>query len=147
MLDRHPKYLWYYAAAVLLVYVFWAYYRSDNAFGSFDDNGVAWGGAHYEPSQKLPFASLHDDVSAFGGDLYDNAANLTKGVTSTIEDSMQTISSDIGGFSNLLPDLQTNSLESNLVQSTQKDNLFSTPSYTLSKSHILLERQMPHAVH
>ena len=47
---------------------------------------------------------------------------------------MQTLSDDIGGLSNLLPD-QANRFESNLVQSTQKDNLFSTPSYNLSKSH------------
>jgi hypothetical protein len=151
MLDRHPKYLWYYAAAVLLLYVFWSYYKTGGMGGVGGASWDAWddhaNASHYEPSRKLSFASLQGDVSAFNdGDLYDNAANLTKGVTSTIEDSMSTLSSDIGGLSNLLPDFQSNSLESSLIQSTQSDNMLSTPSYHLSKSHILLERQLPPTV-
>lgn len=149
MLDKHPKHLWYYAAVVLLIYVFWSYYKTNGAGGApwdaWDDHSNA---SHYEASRKLSFASLQGDVSAFNeGDLYDNAANITKGVTSTIEDGLSTLSTDVGSLSNLLPDFQSNSLESSLIQSTQSDNMLSTPSYNLSKSHILLERQLPPSVY
>ena len=134
---KHPKYLWYYAAALLLVYLFWNYYRNDpftslSSLSLFGNEDLSM----YAPSKKLPHASLNGGLDG----LYGNAANITKNITSSIGESMASLSDGLD-----VPNFQSNSLESSMIQNfgSSSGNLMSTPSYNLSKSHILLQKQLP----
>lgn len=134
---KHPKYLWYYAAALILVYLFWNYYRNDpfTSFSSlslFDNDDLSM----YTPSNKLPHASLDGGLDG----LYGDAANITKNIKSSISESMASLSDGLD-----VPNYQQNSLESSVIQNfgSSSGNLMSTPSYNLSKSHILLQKQLP----
>jgi hypothetical protein len=90
----------------------------------------------YAPSKKLPHASLDGGLDG----LYGNAANITKNITSSIGESMASLSDGLD-----VQNYQSNSLESSMIQNfgSSSGNLMTTPSYNLSKSHILLQKQLP----
>ena len=135
LMNRQPKYLWYYGAAILLVYFVWNYYTAGplNHFGTSSLENV-----EYEKAKTLPFSSVttnwlgDNEVSSEG-------ANVTKAVTSSVSESVEMLSDRLG-----VPNYHSDSFESSMVNSMSgTSNLMSTPNYQLSKSHILLERQLP----
>lgn len=128
--DRTPKYLWYYGAAIILVYFVWNYYTAGplNHFGTSSLDQIS-----YEKAKAFPYAnmdwSIDNVVSSVG----------TKDIASNVNQSMEMISDKLG-----MPNYHSNSFESSMVNEMgTSNNLMTTPSYQLSKSHILLERQMP----
>lgn len=144
--NRSPKYLWYYAAVLLLVYFFWVYYNDSGISFSgqlstdYDPDrflgvrlgagsGDASGPLRLDKAAKLPFSAISN--------LYEQSATITKDVHSTLEDSVSTLTDAVSA-----PFQYGDSLESSVISGVPT-NMMTTPSYNLSKGHILLERQLP----
>lgn len=133
--GRTPKYLWYYGAAILLVYFLWNYYTVSpiNHVGSttFGEESVP-----YEKANTLSFSNVGTN---WLGDVSSEGAMVTKDVTTSVKNSVKTLSDRLG-----VPNYHSDSFEASVINSANGGgNLMTTPSYALSKSHILLDRQLP----
>jgi hypothetical protein len=155
-MDMHPKYIWYYAAAILLVYFIWNYYSihpnnhlGTTSLGLYDNDMSSQEIMQHEASDKLPFSSLFDSLEnayeqgaeLLGGSSSRNSSSSSSGknkAATSLHESTHTLSDQLN-----VPNYQSNSFESQIVGSVGGNNLMTTPNYSLSKSHILLERQVP----
>lgn len=143
--NRNPKYLWYYAAVLLLVYFFWVYYNDSGISFSgqlstdydpdrflglrLGDGDGSFGPLRLDKAAKLPFSAISN--------LYEQSATITKDVHTTLEESVSTLTDAVSA-----PFHQGDSLETSVISGVPT-SLMTTPSYNLSKGHILLERQLP----
>ena len=148
----HPKYIWYYAAAILLVYFIWNYYSihpsnhlGTTSLGLYDNDMSSQELMQHEASDKLPFSRLFDSLeNAYeqGAELLGSGGSGGSGgknkAATSLHESTHTLSDQLNA-----PNYQSNSFESQIVSSVGGNNLMTTPNYSLSKSHILLERQVP----
>lgn len=149
----HPKYIWYYAAAILLVYFIWNYYsiHPNNHHGTtsldiYDNDMSQQEIMQHEQSDKLPFSNFFNSLEnayeqgteLLSGNNYESKNGSKNKTATSLTESTHTLSDQLN-----VHNYQSNSFESQIIGNINGNNLMTTPNYALSKSHILLERQTP----
>lgn len=141
-MEMHPKYIWYYIAGILLIYFIWNYYsiHPNNHFGStslLNNNDMSdYELMQHEPSTKMSFSSFFNNLQN-SQEPQNVLKNNHSNSPASLDESNHTLSNQLN-----VPNYQSNSFESQIVNDITKHNLMTTPNYALSKSHILLERQL-----